>query len=150
VRPVLPAKEKFSPFFAFLAKTRLIPPFGNPRAFQPHKQNIDIFLFIFVSIDSQHILFDALSIIILKAAMSASLTFPSASAGDRRRRLPLSTSLLLPPLPPQSPPLSACCRYHRHCCRYCSVSAATACCCHQCCRCCCRCCSHHRRCCFSF
>jgi len=32
---VLPADQNFSPFFAFLAKTRPKPPFGIPRAFQP-------------------------------------------------------------------------------------------------------------------
>ncbi len=57
------------------------------------------------------------------AAMSAPLPRPSASAGDRRCRLPLSTSSSLPPLPPQSLPLSARCRYHRHRCSRCSVSA---------------------------
>jgi len=81
VRPALPSKENFSPFFAFLAKTRPIPPFGIPRAFQPPKRNnIVIFLFIFVHIDSHSILCGPLIKFILKAAMSALLPCPSASA----------------------------------------------------------------------
>ena len=138
VRRALPSKENFSPFFAFLARTRPMPPFGIPRAFQPPKQNnIVIFLFIFVHIDSHSILCGPLIKFILKAAMSALLPCPSASAGKRRHHLPLSTLSSPPPLPPQSPPLSACHHYHRHCCHRCSVSAAIA----RCCRCCC-----HRRC----
>ncbi len=84
------------------------------------------------------------------AAMLAPLPRPSASAGNRRRRLPLSTSSSPPPLPPQSPPQSARRRYHRHRCSRCSVSAATTCCCRRCCRRCCRCRCHHLQCHFSF
>jgi hypothetical protein len=136
----------FSPFFAFLAKTHPKPPFGIHLAFQPPPpKNIVFLVIILFCIDS------ALSSL---AAMSAPLPLPSASTGDRRRRLPLSTSLLPPPLPPQLPPLSACRCYHRHRCRRFSVSAATARCCRRCCSCCCRCCCrrhhHHLRCRFSF
>jgi hypothetical protein len=50
--PVLAADENFSPFFAFIAKTRPKPPFGIPRALQPPKTNIIIFLVILFRIDS--------------------------------------------------------------------------------------------------
>jgi hypothetical protein len=66
MRPVLPADNKFSPCFAFLAKTRPKPPFGNPRAFQPPKQNIVIFRFIFVHIDSHSTFYLALSLILFE------------------------------------------------------------------------------------
>ncbi len=52
LRPILAADENFSPFFAFLAKTRPKPPFGIPRALQPPKTNIIIFLVILLRIDS--------------------------------------------------------------------------------------------------
>ena len=84
------------------------------------------------------LLFDALSLIILKAAMSASLPCHSAFAGDHHRCLPLAMSLSPPLLPPQLPPLWACCLCHHHRCCSCSVSAATTRCCCRCCRCCCR------------
>ncbi len=48
-----PANENFSPFFAFLAKTRPKPPFGVvpiPQAFQPPNEIFVFFLFIFVHI----------------------------------------------------------------------------------------------------
>jgi hypothetical protein len=59
----------------FIAKARPKPPFGNPRAFQPPKQNIIIFLVFLVYIDSYSMyIFDALSLIIeSSAAMSAQL-----------------------------------------------------------------------------
>jgi hypothetical protein len=50
--PVLAADKNFSPFFAFIAKTRPKPPFGIPRALQPPKTNIIIFLVILFRIDS--------------------------------------------------------------------------------------------------
>jgi hypothetical protein len=49
---VLPANQNFSPFFAFLAKTRPKSPFGIPQAFQPPKNNITIILDILFHIDS--------------------------------------------------------------------------------------------------
>ena len=52
LRPVLAADKNFSPFFAFLAKTHPKPPFGIPRALQPPKTNIIIFLVILFCIDS--------------------------------------------------------------------------------------------------
>jgi hypothetical protein len=52
LRPILAADENFSLFFAFIAKTRPKPPFGIPRALQPSKTNIIIFLVIFFRIDS--------------------------------------------------------------------------------------------------
>jgi hypothetical protein len=52
LRPVLAADKNFSPFFAFLAKTRPKPPFGIPRALQPPKTNVIIFLVILFRIDS--------------------------------------------------------------------------------------------------
>jgi hypothetical protein len=60
---VLAADENFSPFFAFIAKTRPKPPFGIPRALQPPKTNIITFswLFCFVLIPTARIIFDALS-----------------------------------------------------------------------------------------
>ena len=128
VRPALPADENFSPFFAFLAKTRPIPQFWYSSSI-PASQ-------------TKYLLCGPLINFILKAAMSALLPCPSASsAGDRPRRLPLSTLSSPPPLPPQLPPPSAHHHYHRHCCRRCSVSAATA----RCCHCCCRRRRHHRR-----
>jgi hypothetical protein len=67
----------------FIAKTPPKPPFGNPRAFQPPKRNIIIFLVFLFYIDSHCMyIFDALSLIIeSSAAMSAQLPRPSASAG---------------------------------------------------------------------
>jgi hypothetical protein len=67
----------------FIAKARPKPPFGNPRAFQPPKRNIIIFLVFLFYIDSHSTyIFDALSLIIeSSAAMSAQLPRPSASAG---------------------------------------------------------------------
>ena len=50
--PALAADKNFSPFFAFLAKTCPKPPFGIPRALQPPKTNIIIFLVILFRIDS--------------------------------------------------------------------------------------------------
>jgi hypothetical protein len=38
--------DVFSPFFAFLAKTRPKTPFGIPQAFQPSPKNIIIYLVI--------------------------------------------------------------------------------------------------------
>jgi hypothetical protein len=68
---LLPVDQKVSPFFAFLAKTRPKPPFGNPRAFQPSKQNFVIFLVIYIHIDSRSIfLFDSLSLIIESSHVS--------------------------------------------------------------------------------
>jgi hypothetical protein len=55
MRPVLPADQNFSPFFAFLAKTCPKPPFGIPRAFQPPKNNIIIFLDILFHVDSHSV-----------------------------------------------------------------------------------------------
>jgi hypothetical protein len=83
VRPVLAADENFLPFFVFIAKARPKPPFGNPRAFQPPKQNIIIFLVFLFYIDSHSMyIFDALSLIIESStAMSAQLPRPSAFAG---------------------------------------------------------------------
>ncbi len=67
----------------FIAKARPKPPFGNPQAFQPPKQNIIIFLVFLFYIDSHSIyIFDAHSLSIeSSAAMSAQLPCPSASAG---------------------------------------------------------------------
>ncbi len=83
LRPVLAADENFLPLFVFIAKARPKPPFGNPRAFQPPKQNIIIFLVFLFYIDSRSMyIFEALSLIIeSSAAMSAQLPCPSASAG---------------------------------------------------------------------
>ena len=147
VRPVLQPTKNSHLFLLFLLKHAqnplliIIEPSSLPTKYY-------IFLLSFIHIDSQHILFDAISLIVLKAAMSAPLPRPSASAGDHRCRLPLSTSSSPPPLPPQ--PLLACCHYHRHSFCHCSVSAATAHCCRQCCRHCCHCRCLHRRCRFSF
>ncbi len=43
----------FPPFFGFIAETCPKPSFFNPRAFQPPKQNIFSFLYIFDHIDSR-------------------------------------------------------------------------------------------------
>ena len=122
------SRRKLFTFFAFLAKTRPIPQFWYSSSI-PASQ-------------TKYLLCGPLINFILKAAMSALLPCPStSSAGDRPRRLPLSTLSSPPPLPPQLPPPSAHHHYHRHCCRRCSVSAATA----RCCHCCCRRRRHHRR-----
>ncbi len=62
-----------------IVKARPKPPFGNPQAFQPPKQNIIIFLVFLFYIDSHSMyIFDALSLIIeSSAAMLAQLPRPS-------------------------------------------------------------------------
>ena len=89
LRLVLPADRNFSPFFAFLAKTRSKPPFGIPRAFQPPKTNTIIFLVILFRIGSHSILFGPL-INFIESSHIGPLPRPSASAGHHRRCLPLS------------------------------------------------------------
>ena len=54
LRPGLPADQNFLPFFSFLAKTCPKPPFGIPRAFQPAKTNIIIFLVIILFCIGSH------------------------------------------------------------------------------------------------
>ncbi len=48
--PALAADENFSPFFAFIAKTRPKPPFGIPRALQPPKTNIKFYITAIVGV----------------------------------------------------------------------------------------------------
>ena len=102
------------------------PPFGNPQAFQPSKQNIVIFVVIFVHIDSLSILlFDALSLII-----ESSHVGPAPSPFRFRRRQPSSSAtvnivvvataapavaaiVILLPLSPLSLPPLFCLRSHR-------------------------------------
>ncbi len=66
------SRQKLLTFFVFIAKAHPKPPFGNPRAFQPPKQNIIIFLvFLFYIASHSMYIFDALSLIIeSSAAMS--------------------------------------------------------------------------------
>jgi hypothetical protein len=63
------ADENFNLFLCLSLKHTPKPPFGNPRAFQPPKQNIIIFLFFLFYIDSHSMyIFDALSLIIESSA----------------------------------------------------------------------------------
>jgi hypothetical protein len=67
----------------FITKARPKPPFGNPQAFQPPKQNIIIFLVLLFYIDFHSMyIFDALSLIIeSSAATLAQQPCPFTSAG---------------------------------------------------------------------